>query len=255
MGIDRWAIVSFLVIVCISFVSANCVDYYWKKPMIAQASSFESGFGVEKAIDSDARTHWKSKEGSYPHWISFDLVNDSCVKGIELFVFKSYGPISAMIQISGNGKDWINYSDKEIVIPNGTYRNFSFEEALTRYVRVYETSGVKEFGSLSEIRVLAGRINGSTVFINSWSIRGNRYLGEPKKADVVRQGMLGSNNVKLTSIGGDNLINDISGKNHGIDMKEKISIAGSNKNVRTMSETEKREILLKYKQQRKIDKN
>lgn len=168
----------FAVFLAFPLASAGCGEYAWSIPNNAEASSIESTqYDVAKAIDNDARTHWKSKEEGLPQWISFDLGKKRCVKGVESYVFSSYGPIKAIVQTSEDGKEWRNILD--INMPGGERKQFNFREAPARYMRIYEIEGTRRFGTLSEMKVNNASLEGERIFILPGSIRGKEHIAPP----------------------------------------------------------------------------
>ncbi|MEK6928452.1 MAG: discoidin domain-containing protein [Nanoarchaeota archaeon] len=168
----------FTIFLFFPLVSAGCRGYEWSIPNNAAASSVESAsYSVNKAIDNDARTHWKSKEEGLPQWISFDLEKKRCVKGIETYIFSNYGPINATIQSSDDGEKWRKILD--ISMPGGERKQFNFREIPARYIRIYETSGNRTFGTLSEIKIQNASLDGQSVFVVPGSISGKTHNAPP----------------------------------------------------------------------------
>jgi hypothetical protein len=168
-----FVLVNFYTFLFLSFAGAKCGNYTETLPSKAFASSVESdNYLPEKAIDRTAVTHWKSNASeAFPQWIYFDLGEKKCVKGAELYVYRTFGPIKMDIQISDDEQIWRNVVS-QWKVNGGNYTKKEFSEVPARYVRIYQTEGARGFGSLSEIRIMSAPIEGITLFNLPGSIRG-----------------------------------------------------------------------------------
>ncbi|MBI3334011.1 discoidin domain-containing protein [Candidatus Pacearchaeota archaeon] len=135
-------------------LAAQCGSFEFASPRNAYASSDYSEFAALNAIDADANTHWFGNASSaFPKWIVLDLGESRCIDQIDLYFFRSDLPLIASIQASNDAIRW------KTVLPEQSFTNSTTlgivleSTALARYIRVYETSGKRPFGSLSEIRV------------------------------------------------------------------------------------------------------
>lgn len=163
--------------------SLNCGNYTYSSPIDAKASSIESGqYPAIKAIDGKETTHWKgdAKE-QMPHWIYFDLGEKRCIKQLDLYIYRTYGPITMDIQISDDAKSWKTLLSK-VQVPGGNNTKYSFAETSARFIRLYQTESPRNFGSLSEIKVLnAPLLNKGIITITPGTIRGTTPTAEPRK--------------------------------------------------------------------------
>ncbi len=163
--------------------SLNCGNYTYSSPIDAKASSIESEqYPALKAIDGKETTHWKgdSKE-QMPHWIYFDLGKVQCIKQLDLYIYRTYGPITMDIQISDDAQNWKTLLP-QVQVPGGNNTKYSFEENFGRYIRLYQTESPRQFGSLSEIKVLnAPLISKGIITITPGTIRGTTPSVEPRR--------------------------------------------------------------------------
>lgn len=132
----------------------QCGSYSLNTPFDAVASSQFTSYVASNAIDGDINTHWYGDpKRSYPKSIYFDLGGEKCLNSVDLNVFIWDAPITAELQISSDARNWISLTDPFEISEGGSYTHKSFPEVVTRYVRVYETQGRRNYGALSEIRV------------------------------------------------------------------------------------------------------
>ncbi|MEK6888691.1 MAG: discoidin domain-containing protein [Nanoarchaeota archaeon] len=131
-----------------------CGEYKFSTPKNAFASSDYGNFSALDTLDFDANTHWFGElSESYPKWIAFDLGERKCIREADLYVFKRDLPLSLDLQVSNDNVRWKTLQ-KDLVLENITTIGVELPDTvLARYIRLYETSGKREFGTLAEIRL------------------------------------------------------------------------------------------------------
>lgn len=129
---------SFLTGKVIQDSSYYCGEYALVTPSSAQASSMlGSGFSAEKAIDNNTETRWVGNSSlPYPKWISFDLGEKKCIRGLEIYFATFDVPIKMNIEFSNDGSSWETAVLNWTVYEGGAYKSPSFEEKRARFVRL-----------------------------------------------------------------------------------------------------------------------
>ncbi|MBI3334012.1 discoidin domain-containing protein [Candidatus Pacearchaeota archaeon] len=133
-----------------------CGVYAIQSPTRASASSVSDKFKPGNAIDGDSETRWHGDpRAEYPKWIAIDLGEEKCIKALDLFVYQWDIPLTADIQVSNDQKTWTTVISGLVLTHPRTIALELPQVIVARYLRVYETSGKRPFGSLSEITLHA----------------------------------------------------------------------------------------------------
>ena len=170
LGVGILIFVSFLASIVIT--SAECGEYSKQYPIFTYASSESPEYGAVKAIDKDARTHWKSDANAkFPQWIQFDLGERKCIKEVELYFNKAYMPINYTIESSNDLDNWREISEEKSAVAGGYITN-EIAENQARYLRIMINSGEKGIATLSEISVMGAKINEAFGYSVAGSISG-----------------------------------------------------------------------------------
>ena len=133
-------------------ISLRCHSYRITSPLNAVAQNEFSYYSALNAIDGDLTTHWFGDPAHrYPKWIYFDFGNPVCVTNIDLYAFVQDTPISGNIQASNDAIRW------STILSNVTIKNVSLTIDLpqivtARYIRWFETSSNRSYGSLTDAR-------------------------------------------------------------------------------------------------------
>jgi len=135
--------------------SKLCGIYARTSPTNAFASSTFTGYPAKNAIDNDVDTNWYGKYEQYPKWILFDLGSKKCVRAVDLYSAKWDLPMTFDVQISNDGANWDGVLHNHEMKTPRLIGLILPKVAVTRYVRVIETSGKRLFGGLQEFKVLA----------------------------------------------------------------------------------------------------
>jgi len=108
----------------------------------ALASSVQSGYPPEYAVDSDEETRWSSA-WSDPQWIAVDLGQMTRIRRVHLLWEDAYGS-AYTIQVSTNGKTWTDVFHS----PNGQggVEDVKFAPTMARWVRLFGTKRATQFG-------------------------------------------------------------------------------------------------------------
>ena len=133
-----------------------CGSYSRISPREAVASSQFNNYRAANAIDGNADTHWfGDTNDAYPKWIYFDLGSKKCINAVELNAFIWDTPINFEIQVSSDARTWNRVGSEHTIVNGGSYSNYDVDEVTARYIRIYEISGKRGYGTLSEIHVNA----------------------------------------------------------------------------------------------------
>jgi hypothetical protein len=136
------------------FLATECGEVYFTTPKNAFSSSDHGKFSALDTLDFDADTHWFGDvEEPYPKWILFDLGERKCISEADIYIFKRDLPTTFDLQVSNDQVRWKTIGEN-ITLTEITNAGIEFPATtLARYIRIYQTSGVRPFGTLSEIRV------------------------------------------------------------------------------------------------------
>ncbi|MDO8563856.1 MAG: discoidin domain-containing protein [Nanoarchaeota archaeon] len=144
-----------------------CGDYAVGSPEKAKASSTLSGYPASNSIDSNYSSHWFGETSeTYPKWIQFDLGERQCMNGAELAINALDVPTNILLQVSDDSQNWKDVSS-QLSITEDFPSTILFNETQGRYLRVLETSGNRNFGSLSEIKINKAKIVSEASIVQS----------------------------------------------------------------------------------------
>lgn len=132
---------------------------------VAFVSSQEPSEDVSKLIDGDSSTMWHTMYSvtvaNYPHWIDFDVAEETMIKGFKYLPRQSGGDngnIKAYkIQISNDGKNWSEAICEGEFANDGKWQVVTFKEPVkTRYVRFTALSSHngQDFASGAEFELI-----------------------------------------------------------------------------------------------------
>lgn len=132
-----------------------CGVYSRELPETAFASSAMGEYPALNAIDDNLDTKWYgSFELAYPKWIAFDLGEKKCIRAIDLYVYEWDLPITFDVHVSNDGITWNNLlHDIKMETPREIGLAFP-KPVIAKFIRIYEKSGGRKFGSLEEIKIL-----------------------------------------------------------------------------------------------------
>ncbi len=143
--VKKLILVSFLLLISVSFVFADEVDV-----VSVKVSSFEKKFQPEKAIDGKSSTRWSSEHAD-PQWIMLDLGKKITINKV-FFHWESAYAKSYQLQVSNDGKKWyiVYYTDN----CQGGKEKIDFKPVKVRYIRMFGIERKTGWGySLFEFKV------------------------------------------------------------------------------------------------------
>ncbi|WP_020521979.1 discoidin domain-containing protein [Catelliglobosispora koreensis] len=140
----------------------------------ATASSTEaSGFGPEKAVDSNTTTRWASLEGADPQWLRVDLGSTATITRVKLNWEAAYGK-AYTVQVSPDGNTWT--TAVTVTNGNGAIDEHTGLSVQGRYVRVHGTQRGTAYGySLWEFEVFGTAGNPPATKLKWAGVRSSTY--------------------------------------------------------------------------------
>lgn len=135
--------------------TSACGDYFAFSPVNAVSRSQFGAYSPLNAIDQDLLTRWYGNpRNAFPKWIYFDLGNKKCISQLDLYAFSEDLPITLKIQASHDTAIWTTIKDNVTLSSSSTPNILLPSNIKARYIRIVETSSAREYGSLSEIRLM-----------------------------------------------------------------------------------------------------
>lgn len=141
----------------------TCGKYSLVTPVAVSASSASSGKQAANAVDGSTGTAWISAKDA-ASWVHFDMGTRRCVNGLNVFVGKTYVPLTANVYVSNDASNWKLVRQGFSMVSGERYLRLYFPAESARYVRFYFNAGQDSatstgtgpktfFGTVSEIKL------------------------------------------------------------------------------------------------------